>query len=141
MNNSRITHEKAMSYNHRGEGNFLHQKYKDALLYFDEAIRLIPDCPTFYNNRGKVKHELGRYDEAIADYDETIHLMPEDAEAHYRRGMAKWELGEVSESAQSVHLALSIAWKNKQYKHLQVEIGTAILLRPNLHKAITQRAR
>ena len=65
---------------------------EDAILAYDQAIRLKPDLAEAYTNRGNVKVSLERHDDAIADYDEAIRLKPDDDKTYSNRGVSKTEL-------------------------------------------------
>ena len=65
---------------------------EDAILAYDQAIRLKPDLAEAYTNRGNVKVELGRHVEAVTDYDEAIRLKPDDDKTYSNRGVSKTEL-------------------------------------------------
>lgn len=51
----------------------------DAVVEFDEAIRLRPDYGPSYHNRANAFDELGRYREAIADFNSALRFGSEEA--------------------------------------------------------------
>lgn len=62
--------------NQRGIDLFKAGLYSEALVNFNETIRLAPENAIAYYNRGRTMQLLGRYEEAITDYDKTIALNP-----------------------------------------------------------------
>ena len=65
----------------------------EAILAYDQAIRLKPDLVEAYTNRGNMKVALERHEDAIADYEEAIRRKPDDDKAYSNRGVAKSSLG------------------------------------------------
>lgn len=49
---------------------------KEAIKYYDEAIKIDPNYVYAYTNRGAIKSDLAQYKEAIKDYDKVIELKP-----------------------------------------------------------------
>ena len=66
---------------------------REAIIAFDEAIRLKGDLAEAFNNRGTAKSHLGEHEAALSDYDEAIRLKPDYAGAFYNRGLVKSALG------------------------------------------------
>ena len=58
----------AETYFHRGNEAYLMKLYQDAIVAYDEAIRLQPDFANAYVNRGLAKEKLGQHESAIMDY-------------------------------------------------------------------------
>ena len=69
------------------------ERYEEATLSYQEAIKLNPTDATFYNNIGKAFIELSKYTEAIVNYDKAIELQPKMAEIHYNKGIALYKIG------------------------------------------------
>lgn len=59
---------------------------KQALDFYDQAIVLAPEDPSFYLNRGSVRDYSGDYDGALADYASALALRPHYATAYFNRG-------------------------------------------------------
>ena len=99
-------------------GEFIN-KPKNALSYFDNAIKLDPFYHQAWNNRGTALLNLGRYEEAIASYDEALKIKPDKHEAWYNRGTALLNLGRYEEAIASYDNVLKIksdnheAWYNR----------------------------
>ncbi len=57
------------------------KRYDEALVAYEEAIRLDPNFAGTYINKGSTLSTLGRYEEALAAYGQAIRLDPTDARA------------------------------------------------------------
>jgi hypothetical protein len=67
-------------------------RYEEALLHYDEAIRLKPEYAEAWNNRGATLNNLKRYDEAFSHYDEAIRLKSDYDQAYFNRAILKLNL-------------------------------------------------
>jgi protein O-mannosyl-transferase len=74
------------------------ERSDEALVHYDEAIRLQPDYGDAYYNRGSVLLAKGRIDEAIADLEKTLQIQPNDADAHTGLGNAFLRKGSLQEA-------------------------------------------
>ena len=63
-------------------------RFDEAIIEYDEAIRLNPKFALGYNNRGFSYHRLGQYQRAVNDFDEAIGLDPQYTVAHNNRGFS-----------------------------------------------------
>ncbi len=60
----------------------------EAMVHYEEAIKLVPNYADAYYNRGNILFANGRVDEAIADWEKSLQLKPNDADAHTCLGNA-----------------------------------------------------
>ena len=60
----------------------------EAIIQFQEALRLKPGYAEAHNNLGNALDAVGRTREAIGQYEEALRLEPNLAEAHYNLGRA-----------------------------------------------------
>src|SRR5213596_219856 len=60
----------------------------EAMVHYEEALRLQPYYADAYYNRGNVLFAKGRIDEAIADWEKALELQPNDADSHTGLGNA-----------------------------------------------------
>jgi tetratricopeptide (TPR) repeat protein len=81
----------------------------DAILHYDEAIRLQPNYADAYYNRGTVLFAKGRTDEAIADLTKVLEMHPNDADAHTSLGNALLQKGSLREAIAQYLTALTLA--------------------------------
>ena len=80
---------KARGYNNLGSELREANKYKEALIYINEAIKLKSDYSDAYLNRGNVYTKLKMYSEASQDLNKVIDLNPNEASAYNSRGSIK----------------------------------------------------
>lgn len=90
-------------YIHKGVQLFDLQRYQEALVAFDEAIRLNPYHALAHYTRGYTLLELGRYEEAYFAFDEAIRFSINPAYSHYGKyetlkALKRYEEAEVSRS-------------------------------------------
>lgn len=63
------------------------QRYEEALVDINEAIRLDPSVAFYYDNRSNAERELDQTDKAFADANTALRLDPDDLPAHLNRGL------------------------------------------------------
>ncbi|MCM8784244.1 MAG: tetratricopeptide repeat protein, partial [Candidatus Omnitrophica bacterium] len=68
-------------------------RFKQAIAYYNQAIKLDPNDCTVYYERGNCLAELGMHREAIEDYTKAIGLNPNYTDAYFGRGAVKTALG------------------------------------------------
>ena len=61
-------------------------KYQQAIVNFNQAIRLDPNNAKYYYNRGIAHGNLDQNQQALEDFDTAIRLNPNYAEAYSNRG-------------------------------------------------------
>jgi tetratricopeptide (TPR) repeat protein len=90
-------------------------RYREAMPYFDEAIRLDPRYVEAFNNRGIAYGNLGQYqravqdfDEAIPYYDKAIQLNPRYGEVYFHRGTAYAKLRQYERAIQEYNEAVRL---------------------------------
>ena len=81
----------------------------EAMVHYEEAIRLQPNYADAYYNRGSVLFAKGRTDEAIADWEKTLQIQPNDADAHTGLGNALLRKGSLHEAIAQYEKALGLA--------------------------------
>ncbi len=66
------------------EGNALRdlKRYEEAIVAYEQAIRLDPNYALAYYNKGNALGDLKRYEEALAAYEQAIRLDPNNAVAY-----------------------------------------------------------
>ena len=62
-------------------------KYEEAILLYNESIKLNPNHAASYNNRGISYRKLKKYEQSLKDFNKAILLNPNYAVAHYNRGI------------------------------------------------------
>src|SRR5207245_6474638 len=81
----------------------------EAMLHYDQAIRLEPNYADSYYNRGNVLFAKGRIDEAITDWEKTLQLQPNDADAHTSLGNAFLRQGSFKDAIAQYEMAVALA--------------------------------
>jgi Flp pilus assembly protein TadD len=62
---------------------------EEAILCFEQALRIKPDFPEAHSNLGSVLADIpGRLPEAISEYEAALRIKPDFAEVHYNLGLA-----------------------------------------------------
>jgi serine/threonine protein kinase len=64
------------------------QKHDEALVAFEQAIRLDPNDALAYYNKGVALNELKRYEEALAAFEQAIRLDPNENTTYTNKGAA-----------------------------------------------------
>jgi Tfp pilus assembly protein PilF len=70
----------------------------EALIQYQEALRIAPDSVHAHNNLGNFLDEMGKPDEALAQYQEALRLKPDAPVVHDNLGTLLVELGKFDEA-------------------------------------------
>jgi Flp pilus assembly protein TadD len=81
----------------------------EAMVHYQESIRLEPNYADAYYNRGNLLLAKGNIDDAIADWEKTLQLQPNDADAHTCLGNALLRKGSLNEAIAHYQTALALA--------------------------------
>ena len=81
----------------------------EAMVHYEEAIKLVPNYAEAYYNRGNILFANGRLDEAIADWEKTLQIQPNDADAHTCLGNALLRQGLRTEAIAHYEKAMVLA--------------------------------
>lgn len=97
------------------EGNDYYgaKHYDEALMAYEQAIRLNPNNATFHRNKGNALKMLGRNKEAVLAYEQAIQLDPKNATFYRNKGNLFLILKQYQEAVQSYEQAIRIESKNK----------------------------
>ena len=68
-------------------------RYQEALLEFDNAIRIDPNDASVYINKGNALDKLGPISRTLLEFDNAIRIDPNNANAYYNKGNALDKLG------------------------------------------------
>ena len=69
-------------------------KTKEALNYYNNAIKKFPSNALLYNNRGMFHQAQGQYSLAVVDFTKALELNPKFYQAHTNRGFVLMKQGE-----------------------------------------------
>lgn len=86
----------------------------EALLSYEEAVRLKPDYAAAYSNMGITLVELGRWDDALRAYRAAIDAKPQYADAHYNLGVALLDLRHWEEALDAFREAVRLNPRDAQ---------------------------
>ena len=102
-----------------GDLYFADKNYLEALLSFDQALKIKPEIYKAWYYRGNALMRLGRLEEAIISYDQALKFNPDDEQSWFNRGLAWGTLGNIPEEILSYDQALKVepyfhkAWYNR----------------------------
>jgi tetratricopeptide (TPR) repeat protein len=102
-----------------GDLYFADKNYAQALLSFDQALKIKPEIYKAWYYRGNALVRLGRFEEAIISYDQALKFNPDDQQSWFNRGLALGSFGKIQEEILSYDQALKIepyfhkAWYNR----------------------------
>ena len=102
-----------------GDLYFADKNYAQALLSFDQALKIKPEIHKAWYYRGNALVRLGRFEEAIISYEQALKFNPGDLQSWHNRGFALGNLGNIQEEILSYDQALKIepyfhnAWYNR----------------------------
>jgi len=90
-------------------------QYKEAVEYYDKAIKIEAKTPMYFDARGAAKISLKEYQGAIKDFDTAIRLNPNIDLAYYHRGLAYQYSENYDKAVADFSIALIIKPDNKEY--------------------------
>jgi tetratricopeptide (TPR) repeat protein len=100
----------------------------EAMVHYEEAIKLQPGYADAYFNRGNILFAEGRIDEAMVDWEKTLQLQPSDADAHTCLGNALLRRGSLREAISHYETAMGLA---PQDFHSRINIAWVLATSPD----------
>ena len=92
------------------------KKYEEALLYFDNALKLSPLATQLLKYKADSLQKLTRYEDAIQSYNKVLDTEPQNIEALYEKGKILYELQKYEEAINWYDKALQIEPDNTNVK-------------------------
>jgi len=89
---------KSQEFRLKGKALFIQKKFAEALLEYDEAIKLHPTLKLLHSNKVLCLMKLQKYDMALSASHEMLKLDPQFPKGHYLKGWCHLELGKATES-------------------------------------------
>ncbi len=122
---------------HNNLGDALDRKGQidEAIIHYQEAIRLKPDYAKAYNNLGNARYKKGQIDEAIRQYRQALCLAPDYAAIHNNLGIALGVKGQTDEAIRQFQEALRL---NPDYAAAHYNFGVALGMKGQTDEAIRQ---
>jgi tetratricopeptide (TPR) repeat protein len=93
--------------NRRGETKMDRGEVREALLDFEDALRLDPKRWRALHNRGVIAAQEGRYAEAFDDFNHTIELNPKFAKAYSNRAALYVQAGDLQSALDDYQQAIA----------------------------------
>ncbi len=95
------------------------ERYDDALLCFDNVLKIIPGASIAWVNKGRVLSRLGNYEDALDCFNNALGFNLNDPNALAYKGEILCKMGKYSEAMENIDKALDVnpelplAWLNK----------------------------
>ncbi|NIA09219.1 MAG: tetratricopeptide repeat protein [Nitrospiraceae bacterium] len=95
------------------------RKYKEAISYYEFALKVSPYISEGWNNKGNALNTLGSYSDALECLDTALKINPQYASAWMNKGISLANLGYIQEALKCFDRALEInqsfaqVWYNK----------------------------
>lgn len=111
----------------RGTIHYMSGRGAEAIVHYDRAIELSPQCARAYNNRGGARLILSEHDEAISDFDKAIDLDPAYVSAYHNRANAYLDSEQYAEAVADYTKAIELnpgfakAYFGRGFAHLALE--------------------
>lgn len=107
----------AAEIHNRGNHFYASGRYAEALVFYNEALRLDLSFKEAHCSKGNALLGLGRYAEALASYNEALGLDLSFKEAHFGKGHVLRSLGHYDEALASYNEALRLDPSFKEAHH------------------------
>ena len=88
-------------------------KYEEALVAFDQVLKIDTRSVDALNGKGLIFNQLGKYEEAITWFDKALSIDPNFVDALYNKGGALGELGRYEEAIVWTDKALALEPANQ----------------------------
>jgi predicted O-linked N-acetylglucosamine transferase (SPINDLY family) len=109
-------------------------RYEDAVVHYQQALRLKPDSAGGYNNLGNVFILQGNLPDAVASYSQAVRARPDFALGHCNLGNALREQGRLEEAVASLREALRL---QPNYAEAYNNLGIALQDQGKLDEALS----
>ena len=103
-----VVDDSSVAHNSLGDALMQSGQFAEALIHFQEAVRLEPTYVEAINNSGNAQQVLGRSDDAIASYRAALKIAPDNAEVHYNCGVVLQQRKQWHEAIEHYREALLI---------------------------------
>ena len=96
----------------QGKRNCKQDRYRKAIIDYDNAIKHNPNMSCAYEYRGLAKSNIGNHEDALTDFDTAIKLDPKDASVYNNRGNVKAALGDTKGAIDDFNNAIRLDTEN-----------------------------
>ena len=104
----------ADAFNMRGVAYFELKEYQNALMDYDQAIRIRPGDYRTYLNRALLTNAQNQPDKSLQDYNEAIRLAPDTADLYLNRGQILAGLDSLNAAIRDFERATQLSPKHAQ---------------------------
>lgn len=95
--------------------------WREALVFYERALKYTPGSSTIYNNLGSVYKNMGKIEKALASYKKAIEINPYNPEAYNDLGLLYHNIGKTKEAVALIKKAIKIyPFNAKAYYNLGV---------------------
>jgi len=108
---------------------------EQAIVHFQEALRIKPDSAEAHIDLGSALLQKGRVDEAILHLQEALQIKPDSAEAHNNLGIALVQKGGVDKGIAEYQKALEI---KSHYAEAHNNLGIALVQKGGVDEGIAE---
>lgn len=102
------TTDKSIAEGNLGQACYANGKMREAMMHFENSLRIAPNQAPVYSNLGAFFLEMGQMNEALAHFQKALEIEPRFAVAHYNLGNTYREMGQVNEALFHYNRALEI---------------------------------
>jgi tetratricopeptide (TPR) repeat protein len=104
----------AEAFNMRGVAYFELKEYQNAMMDYDQAIKIQPDQYKAYLNRALLSSFQNKADKALEDYNKALQLAPDTADLYLNRGQVLVQLDSSAAAIRDFEKATQLDPKNTQ---------------------------
>ena len=125
--------DEPVPYSLRGDCYQLLGQCDDAIKYYEEALKIKPDCAEAYNKIGMALNDQRNFDEAIKYFEQALNINPEFVEVYNNLGNLFKQNGQLNVAIENYKRALDI---NPDYASAYCNLGVILTESRQLDAAI-----
>lgn len=133
-----VTRNNFIIHHNYGYALFKHGRPDKAIIYYKEALQIMPDCTDARSGLGYVLARLGRVDEAVNEYRQVLEILPDSPQAHNDLGTALGKQGKFNEAIEHFNEAVKI---KPDFADAHRNLGFALTRQGKFTEAITHLAK
>jgi tetratricopeptide (TPR) repeat protein len=130
-----VTENNSIMHNNFGGELLKEERFDEAVMHFDEALRINPQYLEAFNNKGEAFLGMGKSDEAIAIFTEVLKAGEKPHEMYNNLGLAYAQKGEIGAAIENYNEALML---KPDYVKAMSNLGLALKKDGKIDEAIKQ---